>query len=121
MEERRRFVRLNTLVKVEYAIIEKAGDGLGSTTKNISMGGICLFLDKMIDKGTVLGLKIYIKEEVLPIQARGRVVWIEKFDMGEGDKASHLEAGIEFSQISDADRQRLSKYIFRSLAEIQGR
>ena len=117
MEERRRFVRLNASVKVEYAIIGKTGEELSSTTKNISMGGICLFVDKAVDKGVILELKIFVLESILPIQAKARVVWLEEFDMGEDDKASHIEIGLEFTKISDTDRQRLSKYIFRSLAE----
>ena len=118
MEERRRFVRLSTLVKVEYAVIGKSSEELSSSTKNISLGGICLFLDDMVDMGTILELKMFIAQESLPINAMGKVVWIEEFGLGEEDKRKHIEAGIEFIRISDADRERLSQYIFKSLVKV---
>lgn len=118
MEERRRFVRLNTSVKVEYSVIGKDEEEMNSSTKNISLGGICLFLDNLVERGTVLGLKIFILQEIAPIQARGRIVWIEEFAVGQEDRAKHIEAGIEFVEITDADRERLSKYIFRSLGKV---
>ena len=118
MEERRRFVRLSTSVKVEYAVIGKYSEGVSSATKNISLGGICLFLDNIVDKGTILELKIFVLKEVNPIKAMGKVVWIEEFVLGEADKRKHIEAGIEFTQIPDADRERLSQYIFKSLVRV---
>ena len=117
MEERRRFVRLSTLVKVEYAVVVESGEEAGSSTKNISLGGICLFLDNPVDKNTILELKIYILQEITPIHARGRVAWVEEFALGEVDKRRHIEAGIEFTQISDGDRERISQYIFKSLVK----
>jgi len=118
VEERRRFVRLSTSVKVEYAVVGESDEEVSSSTKNISLGGICLFLDNIVDKGAILELKIFVLKEVNPIKARGKVAWIEEFGLGEADTRKHIEAGIEFTQIPDGDRERLSQYIFKSLVKV---
>lgn len=110
MEDKRHFSRLDVQVKVEYQILDSAQDKMKSFTKNVSQGGICLFLNSFLDKGTLLDLKLFLPDKKEPIHAAGKIVWIEKFEIG--DSKEELEAGIEFIDIADDDRHRIDKYIF---------
>ena len=103
MQERRKFVRLDTRVKVEYNVIEAAESKLNSVTKNLSQGGICLFLDSFINKDTLLALKLSLPEELEPLQATGKIVWIDRFKLGGKDAQEQYEAGVEFVEIANED------------------
>lgn len=112
MQEKRKFVRLDTRVKVEYHIIELSETELKSFTKNLSQGGICLFLDSLVRKDTLLELKLFLPEQTEPIQTTGKIVWIDSFKLGNKDAQEQYEAGIEFINISDEDRKKIAKYVF---------
>lgn len=115
MQERRHFVRLDTRVKIEYKIVESPLSKLNSFTKNISEGGICLFLDSFVQKGTLLDLKLFLPEEPELIQATGKIVWIDRYKLGDASAQEHYEAGIEFMDIADTDQKRIGKYVFGTL------
>ncbi|MBU2541389.1 MAG: PilZ domain-containing protein [Candidatus Omnitrophica bacterium] len=112
MQERRKFIRLDTRVRVEYDIIESRGDRTGSFTKNLSQGGICLFLDSLIQKDTLLKLKLFLPEQSEPIETTGKIVWIDMFKVGGKDAQEEYEAGIEFRDIAKEDQEKISKYVF---------
>jgi uncharacterized protein (TIGR02266 family) len=111
MQEKRKFVRLDVRVKVEYQIVPSTQDKIRSFTKNLSQGGICLFLDSDLEKDTLLDLKLSIPEQSQPILATGKVVWVDSFRVGDSE-GDHLEAGIEFVDIFDEDRAKIAKYVF---------
>ncbi len=113
MQEKRRFPRLDIRVKVEYQIAESPQNKIKSFTKNVSQGGICLFLDSSLDKGTLLDLKLYMPDKNEPILATGKIAWIEKFEVG--DTKEQFEAGIEFIDIAKEDSDRVAKYVFGAL------
>jgi c-di-GMP-binding flagellar brake protein YcgR len=112
MQERRRFVRLDARVKVEYQILESQQVVVDSFTKNVSQGGICLFLSSALKKDTVLDLKLYLPDQREPVPAVGKIVWIEQFEVGEKEGREQYEAGIEFINISDVDRNKIGRYVF---------
>lgn len=112
MPERRRFIRLDARVKVEYRVVESEQTKINSFTKNVSQGGICLFLNISLTKGTLLDLKLYLPEEKEPIQTVGKIVWIELFEVGDKTSKEQYEAGIEFMNINDADRVKIGRYVF---------
>jgi c-di-GMP-binding flagellar brake protein YcgR len=113
MEERRRFVRLNVSVKVEYKVLETAAKEIHSTlTKDISGGGICLIGDEELNTGRFLELKIYLPKEQEPILSLGRVVWSKPFIIGDEITGKRFDIGIEFIKIDDTKREKINQYIF---------
>lgn len=112
MLEKRRFVRLDVRVNVEYEIVQAPEAKFKSFTKNLSQGGICLFLDSFLKKDTLLDLKLHIPERSKPLEATGKIVWIETFKIGDKDAKEHFEAGVEFVDISDDDKNMIAKYVF---------
>ena len=115
MEDRRRFVRLNTDVKVKWAKISHVSEGaLDSTTasKNISENGICIIMyGKEINTGDKLHLEIELPTKKV-IRLEGRVVWVGEFEIFGGKYEKRYDAGIEFLKISDEDKGMIKSFVF---------
>ncbi len=99
MEEKRKFVRLDTDKLGISLKKEDASEDIGDA-KNISGGGVCLLLDeKKISVGDVLSIQLNLPNEKI-ITTKGRVVWISEFEIVGGKSEKKFEAGIEFLSIS---------------------
>lgn len=113
MEEKRRFVRLDINVNVKWDKDPAAPLRPGSS-KNISGGGICLMMaDRGLKVGEVLNLEFELPNGKA-IKAKGRVVWVERFEIMNRDYGQKFDAGIEFLDISDPDREEIKKFVFLS-------
>lgn len=113
MDERRRFIRLNVSVKVEYKLLETQPKEIHSSlTKDISGGGICLIADEELKSGTFLELKIYLPKESEPILALGRIAWSKSFIIGDEKTGKRFDVGIEFIKIEEVKREKINQYIF---------
>ena len=119
MDERRRYVRLDTRLKITYAVIKKGKDASSeSETKDISGGGIRIFLQEPLPLQTLLKVNIHLPEDPQPIHCAGQVVWVEEFSVLQGEKKEkdRFEAGISFTEINPKDRDRIIKYVILGYA-----
>jgi len=117
MDERRKYVRLDTRLKITYNILEKEGGPQQSETRDISGGGIRLFLDDPIAEKTLLQITIQLPEDPTPIRCVGKVVWVESFSVLQGEKKEdQYEAGVIFTDIEQKDRDRIIKYVILGYA-----
>ena len=110
--ERRRFPRLIASVDVEYSILRKGTLQEQAVTKNISAGGICLIVYEKIEPGTFLALKILLSSINYIIEAKAKVIWSSYFTVGP-DGRDRYDLGIEFVEINESDRQKISQYVFK--------
>ncbi len=109
-KERRKYVRLEASVEVQYTVIGKPGT-IEVFSKNISAGGLCITTKEEIISDTPLQIQIKIPDLKDPIRALARVVWQKKREgTAEGPKA-YYDTGIEFTGISDFDRFNINRYI----------
>jgi len=117
VQERRRFVRLTTNVRVKWKKIIDTYEDIAehiNDTKNISGGGICLMVDERLGVGDRLYLEIELPTKKI-IYSKGRVVWIKEYEIiGQPHKKSY-DTGIEFLEIGDKDREDIKKFIFTIL------
>ncbi|MFQ5681247.1 MAG: PilZ domain-containing protein [Candidatus Omnitrophota bacterium] len=109
MKERRRFIRADTRFNVEYFLGGKSSSSQASGARNISQGGVCLMFNERIDKDTEIGLKFYLPEFRSPVSCRGRVIW--QNEVTENNRKFY-QTGIEFTEIEEADKEKISKYIY---------
>ena len=119
MEERRKYVRLDTRLKITYTVLkDKRNSSLSTETRDISGGGIRLFLAEGVPVGALLQLTILLPEDTKPIVSIGKVVWLEEFSILHSQKQEGklLEAGIEFTEIDPKDRDRIIKYVILGYA-----
>ncbi|MCM8824320.1 MAG: PilZ domain-containing protein [Candidatus Omnitrophica bacterium] len=109
--ERRRFLRLNVSVCVEYSILGEE-EVKSDFTHDIGGGGICLIVyDNIIEENTILKLSIHLPDDTKPIKALGRVVWQRAIP----STVLRYDLGIEFIEISPEDRQRISEYVINHI------
>ena len=115
LEERRKFPRLNLAVDINYSLLQKEPSlEVEVQSKNISAGGICLIVYEKLKIGDSLVLVINLPDGEHPIQVKGIIKWIGEFILSADNKNS-WDVGVEFKGIKEADREKLSKYVFRFL------
>ncbi|MBI4436910.1 MAG: PilZ domain-containing protein [Candidatus Omnitrophica bacterium] len=122
MEEKRKYVRLDTRLKITYTILkDRKNSSLSTETKDISGGGIRLFLAEPVPVQSLLKLTIHLPEDPQPIVAIGRVVWTEEFSIlhSQQTEGKVLEAGIEFVEIEPKERDRIIKYVILGYAAVR--
>ncbi|MBL7130434.1 MAG: PilZ domain-containing protein [Candidatus Omnitrophica bacterium] len=111
MQDRRKFVRLNAAVEVDYIVLDSESQQREHTaTKNISAGGICLIAHEQLRAGDILSLTFSLPNNESPIIVKGKVVWIKSFKVAS-EKESY-DVGIEFIDINEVNRERIDKYVF---------
>ncbi|MBU1122465.1 MAG: PilZ domain-containing protein [Candidatus Omnitrophota bacterium] len=114
MDERRKFIRLNANVVVQWKKVDKENAAIGDTavSKNVSVGGISLILyDEKLEIGDIINLEIQLPQEE-NVFAKGKVVWINEFEiMGQVNKKRY-DVGVEFVDIKELDSNRIKKYVF---------
>jgi Tfp pilus assembly protein PilZ len=117
MGEMRKFFRLDINVNVQWSKVEEKADqknGDQGVVKNISEGGICLIVDKKIKIGDIVILDIELLASKT-IHARGRVAWIKPLSLIGVESKDRFDAGVEFTEISDSDREEIKKFIVEFL------
>ena len=108
MKEKRKFVRIEWPVVVQYKTLEEPCTQDQIVGKDISEGGICFIVYERLTKGTKLDLEIQVPFDSMPIFAKGTVAWIKK--VGE-EHTRTFEAGVSFIEMDPRDQKRLKMYI----------
>ncbi|MBN1699710.1 MAG: PilZ domain-containing protein [Spirochaetales bacterium] len=113
MGDMRTFPRLSLASDIEYNRISSekvTGDAQGgvSKTKDISKGGICLITSEPLHKGDILHLKLRLQGIDTVIEAIGKVVWTESFEIGN---QKGYDNGIEFIKIPDEFRKIIERFV----------
>jgi len=108
MEEKRRFVRIDWPVVVQYKTLEEPITKDQTLGRDISENGISFVVYERLPKGTRLDIQIQTPFDSLPIFVKGKVSWIRA--LGEESKKT-FEVGVEFIEIDQKDQRRLREYI----------
>ena len=114
VEERRKFVRLNINVEINYTVITHPPHKqfvIPTKSKNIGAGGICLISEQELRAGELLKLEIRLPEDPPVIYALGKVAWVKPFSLAT-EKSKRFDMGVEFIEISPEDKQKINKYVF---------
>ena len=115
MEERRRFVRLDTRLDLAYTILP-SGQAKQSLTKNVSAGGICLISDQALPPGTRLQVALKLPGREQSVNAIAEVVWNEPYEViSKAERRRSAEVGLRFVEIAPADREALMQHVILSL------
>lgn len=115
-EERRRFPRLPLDAEVDYLVLPQAGEKalpevFTTGSKNIGLGGVCIVTFEKLKAGDHLELKISIPGTERFMVAQGRVAWFDNLRLPGAQTDQAYEAGIEFMNISPADKEAIQAYI----------
>ena len=104
MKEKRKFIRFETSVKVNYLSekepkIEKTG-----RTKNVNTGGIQLGTEEELTVGSKLELKIFVPGALNPAHLKGTVIWTK------GSEKTYT-SGIEFGKVEEDNKNTFLKFL----------
>ena len=112
IEDKRRSTRVPLSINVAYSPTNGPAD-LGSfgQSRNISAGGVCMVLLTRHDVGTNIRLNMEIPGRACVINATGRIVWVQEFDIA-GERA--YDTGIEFVDTASEDLNRITQFVSRT-------
>ena len=110
MEERRKFVRLQSRLKAKCWVLGTE-EPLSSLSRNIGGGGISVFTKRRLAPGTVLGIAVHFPTRAVPIRFTGEVIWSGKLiAMTAREAATPYETGVRFLKITPDDRDFILRY-----------
>ena len=116
--EQRRYPRCPAPVLVRCHTIEERSVQIQSISRDLSVSGIRFPALEQIRGGALLELTIELSPDQPPIHAQGEVKWLREFSrIGK----PQFEVGVAFTDMADADRQRLSAYCARWLVVSRAR
>ncbi len=105
--DKRNFPRVKhrCLIQISKADREERID---TFTENIGAGGICVIVSKPFEIFDTVSLELHLDDGGSPIQCKGSVVWTVRDHTIKGEGSDNYDTGIEFIEISDEDRNRIS-------------
>ena len=111
MEERRQFARLDTRIEVAYRAL-KAAPSQRTVMKNVSAGGVCIFVEKELAPGTVLNISMTLPDRRAPLTFTGEIVWSEAYEIiSKTQHKRSVEAGVRFVDINPKALEALMQYV----------
>ena len=114
MEERRQFVRLDTTLPVTYRVLP-ASAAKATTTKNISGGGLCVFLKERLPSGTPLEVQVTLPGRDKPTTFTAEVTWCEEYEVVGAKRERMVQAGVKFVFIHPADQDAIMQHVILNL------
>ncbi len=118
MSEKRKFMRFDVAIEVEYMVPGNGAPIEGiSVTRNLSREGMQISVNSKLVPGTELEIKLRIPEDTAPVYAKGDLVWVDKTDIPEMNTES--SGGIKFTQMSPFDRNRILDHVYKEWVEQQ--
>ena len=115
MEERRQFVRFVSRMDVAYTLLP-AGVAQRTTARDISAGGLRLFMDRPLALGAQLQVALRLPGREQPVNAIAEIVWSEESEtFSRGEPQRSVEVGVRCLEISPQDQDAITQFIEASL------
>jgi len=108
MREKRRFIRFDVSLKVNYVIQKEPKAEKTGTTKNVSAGGIQLLTKEKLNTGNKLDLKIFTPEALNPVHMKGIIMWSNEISSGKNMSYAN---GIEFGKIEEDNKNTFLRFL----------
>ncbi|NQT00186.1 MAG: PilZ domain-containing protein [Candidatus Omnitrophica bacterium] len=114
MLERRKYVRVNGLVLVNFKVPEQQIESKSSAF-DVCGAGLRITVDKKLTSGSLVEMEIYLPGNSQPIMAKGEVVWTQDC------KQSYFYTGIKFTSIDEKNKERIINYAQRKTQLYKGK
>ena len=119
-EAKRRYPRLPLNTEIVYRVLDQAEAELYTTgSKDISSGGLCIIVIEKLEPGAVLNLRFSLPELNKIVNAKGKVIWVKELRIGKKKAGDFYEAGIEFMEIDQEERERIKDYVSSKMGSIR--
>ena len=110
MIERRKYMRFNTPLDVEYKSLTLNPIFGKALAKDLSREGLCVKTKHKLSIGTTLELSLNVPGDNLPVFATGKVAW-----------ADGIEAGLKLTKITQKDRARVLEHVYKEWLKTNAR
>ena len=108
---KRKFPRVNYKCLIRISKDRQEEEVIDTYTENIGAGGICVTLERGYDLFEKVSLEVHLGEDAEPVRCSGAIVWaIKSHPVHKWEKA-RFDTGIEFVDIKDDDRERISRLV----------
>ena len=101
MSERRKYMRFNAALDIEYKTLALNPIFGKALIKDLSREGLRFHTKQEIPVGAPVEISMNVPGDNLPVFASGKVAW-----------ADGLEAGVKFTKINRTDRARMLEYVY---------
>jgi c-di-GMP-binding flagellar brake protein YcgR len=109
---RRIFPRIACNVNVDYRLSkESTCPAVQSRSKDLSCSGIRLIGLEKFNIGDCLTLHLELPDTGAVIEALGKIVWIDEFQVGSMTQQNAFDMGIEFIGIDERARATISRFL----------
>ena len=102
MSERRRYIRFNTPLDVEYKTLALNPIFGKALLKDLSREGLRFGIKQAVPIGTQVQIALNVPGDNLPVFVTGKVAW-----------ADGLDAGVKLTKVSRTDRTRMLEYAYQ--------
>jgi c-di-GMP-binding flagellar brake protein YcgR len=109
--DRRGFPRVDFPCRVTVFVKGKE-EKFSTHTENIGTGGICVAINKKLERFLPVDLVLYLEDNQPPIECEARIVWVVK-------RQNEFDTGIEFANIKEEDVSRLERIMSECLKDNQ--
>lgn len=111
--ERRRMVRWQIQRPVRFKLPDQEEENM-AVLKDVSFTGAKISLMENLRLSEILDMVMEIPDEENPIFCKGKVVW-----QGHASEAGkpHFFCGLSFTQIKDADKEKMFNYVWKTAPE----
>lgn len=108
--DQRRFPRVSYRCRI---LVSKDGreEVIETTTENIGAGGICVSLEKEFKLFENVAMEIFLGDQEEPVSCSGTIVWVVKRHPTTAAEKAQYDTGVEFRDISEEARQRVSRLV----------
>jgi hypothetical protein len=110
MAERRKYLRFNTPLDVEYKTLTLNPIFGKALAKDLSREGIRFGSKHPLPIGTSVEISMSVPGDNLPVFATGKVAWVDG-----------LDAGVKLTKISHTDRTRMLEYVYKEWLKNSGK
>lgn len=116
MQEKRRFVRSNGLILVDYKGARIEGK---CSAFDVSGIGVRLTIDTEMEVGAEVGADLYLPGDSQPVKVKAKVIWIQLCKESEETaiekKKKYYYAGLEFIYIGEDNKKKVIDYVYRKM------
>jgi len=105
--DRRKFPRVMYPCMVKIISSDGVQEGILTHTENIGQGGLCVTLKSGINLFTPVEMEIDLLDLDEHIKPKGKIVWNVRRKSIEKIKPMFYDVGVEFTEISKKDQDRL--------------
>jgi len=108
----RKFPRVDVGLKVNISLDSDNAKSIEGITKNIGIGGICVYSNKKMSIFDSVNVKLFLDLSPRPefISCCGQVVWVVKTKEDKDEKSGY-DIGIQFLNITIKDKSKIEKFI----------